>query len=101
MKNLQQQVLCLILVLAGIGPIWAAPVTTSSTRPTTRVTTHQISSLTIEEHRVNGQIRNIKIKPKGLPAYILPDFNTDGSLETRSDDFSRALSIPHWTLSNW
>jgi len=101
-RKLYLRALLLVFVSAGAGQVGAVqPAVVHESRPTARITVHNSPALTVEEYRVNGQLRQIKVRPRGRPAYVLPDFNSDGSLDTRSDDFSTPLSIPHWTLSRW
>ena len=93
----------LVLAVTNANPVWSAahPVVAAGSPPTVRVTVRKDSVLKVEEYRYNGQLRQIKVSPQGQPAYVLPDFNSDGRLDQRTEDFYQALSIPHWTLSNW
>jgi len=55
---------------------------------------------TIEEYRVNGVLRYIKITPSQGPAYYMVDTNGDGFVDQRFDD----LENPHtnqWLLMEW
>jgi len=54
----------------------------------------------IEEYRVNGRLRFIKITPYvGYPYYMV-DTDGDGILETREDNFSNP-PINQWILLEW
>lgn len=54
----------------------------------------------IEEYRVNGKLRFIKITPsKGNPYYMI-DKDGDGTLETRNDNFTNP-PINQWILLKW
>ena len=54
----------------------------------------------IEEYRVNGKLRYVKITPaKGKPYYMY-DSNGDGVLESREDDLANP-PINRWKLFEW
>lgn len=54
----------------------------------------------IEEYRVKGHLRYVKITPSvGLPYYMV-DTDGDGVLETREDDLSNP-PINQWILLEW
>ena len=54
----------------------------------------------IEEYRVNGRVRFVKITPsKGKPYYMV-DTDGDGVLETRDDNFTNP-PINQWILLEW
>ena len=54
----------------------------------------------IEEYRVNGKLRYVKITPaKGKPYYMY-DSNGDGVLESREDDLANP-PINRWKLLEW
>jgi len=54
----------------------------------------------IEEYRVNGQVRFIKITPSSGPAYYMVDTDGDGILETRENDLDNP-PINRWILLQW
>jgi len=54
----------------------------------------------IEEYRVNGQLRFIKITPTVGSPYYMVDTDGDGVLETREDNFSNP-PINQWILLKW
>lgn len=54
----------------------------------------------IEEYRVNGHVRFIKITPTSGPAYYLVDTDGDGILETRENDLDNP-PINRWILLEW
>ena len=54
----------------------------------------------IEEYRVDGRLRFVKITPsKGKPYYLV-DTDGDGYLETREDNFTNP-PINQWILLEW
>lgn len=55
---------------------------------------------TIEEYRVKGKIRYIKIRPVKGPAYYMFDSNGDGQVDTREDDLANP-PINRWILMEW
>ena len=54
----------------------------------------------IEEYRVNGRLRFIKITPSVGAPYYMVDTDGDGVLETREDNFSNP-PINQWILLKW
>ena len=54
----------------------------------------------IEEYRVNGRLRFIKITPTSGSPYYMVDTDGDGVLETREDNFSNP-PINQWILLEW
>lgn len=54
----------------------------------------------IEEYRVNGQLRFIKITPSVGKPYYMIDTDGDGVLETRNDNFANP-PINQWILLEW
>jgi hypothetical protein len=55
----------------------------------------------IQEYRVNGQLRAIRITPSRGPAYYLLDTDGDGLLETRSFELADDIRIPGWVIFRW
>jgi len=55
---------------------------------------------TIEEYRVNGALRYIKIIPSHGPAYYMIDTDGDGSLDKRYDDLENP-PFNQWILLEW
>lgn len=54
----------------------------------------------IEEYRVNGRLRFIKITPSVGSPYYMVDTDGDGVLETREDNFANP-PINQWILLEW
>ncbi|HEB58237.1 MAG TPA: DUF2782 domain-containing protein [Gammaproteobacteria bacterium] len=55
---------------------------------------------TVEEYRVNGQLRYARITPsRGAPYYMF-DSDGDGALDTRYDDLDNP-PINQWILKRW
>ena len=55
----------------------------------------------IQEYRVNGELRAIRITPsRGRPYYLL-DTDGDGRLETRSFELADDIRIPGWVIFRW
>jgi len=54
----------------------------------------------IEEYRVNGRLRFIKITPSVGSPYYMVDTDGDGILETREDNFTNP-PINQWILLEW
>lgn len=56
---------------------------------------------TIEEYRINGKVRYVKITPKKGKPYYLVDRDGDGELETRHSDLDGVPPINEWILLEW
>jgi len=54
----------------------------------------------VEEYRVNGRLRFIKITPSIGNTYYMVDTDGDGVLEKREDNFSNT-PINQWILLEW
>ena len=54
----------------------------------------------IEEYRVDGRLRFVKITPSRGKPYYLVDTDGDGYLETREDNFTNP-PINQWILLEW
>lgn len=52
---------------------------------------------TIEEYRVGGQVRMVKITPARGPSYYLYDRNGDGRMDSDKD----GVSPVYWKLYSW
>lgn len=64
------------------------------------VTIIQRKHAVIEEYRVNGRLRYVKITPDKGPPYYLIDTNGDGMLDTRSDNLDNP-PVNQWILFRW
>ncbi len=69
--------------------------------PQPEVTIIHKKEATIEEYRVNGQLRYVKITPKKGKPYYLVDKDGDGHLETRHSDLDGVPPINQWILMKW
>jgi len=56
---------------------------------------------TIEEYRINGKLRYVKIIPKLGKPYYLVDKDGDGELESRHSDLDGIPPINEWILLQW
>jgi hypothetical protein len=55
---------------------------------------------TVEEIRVNGELRYVRVTPRGgVPYYLVPTGN--GKNFTRMDSLGSGLSVPMWLLFSW
>lgn len=68
--------------------------------PEPQVTIIKRKGATIEEFRVNGQLRYAKITPSKGPAYYMVDTDGDGLLDSRHDDLSDP-PVQQWILMRW
>ena len=69
--------------------------------PETEVTIIHKNEATIEEYRINGQLRYVKITPKKGKPYYLVDKDGDGQMETRHSDLDGVPPINQWLLLEW
>lgn len=56
---------------------------------------------TIEEYRVNGVLKMVKVRPDFGPAYYLVDNDGDGTLETSRFVTDPNAQLPQWILFSW
>jgi len=56
---------------------------------------------TVEEYRINGQLRYVKVIPRKGKPYYLVDEDGDGILETRHNDLKGPPPINKWILKQW
>ena len=54
----------------------------------------------VEEYRINGQVRYIKIIPTVGPAYYMVDTDGDGEVDRRFNDLENP-PINQWILFEW
>ena len=55
----------------------------------------------IEEYRVAGQMRMVKVTPARGPAYYLMDENGDGRLDKSRGAGEKDISPVYWKLYGW
>lgn len=71
-----------------------------SVRP--EVTITEGKDKTITEYRINGQLRAIKVQPKGgLPPYYLIDRAGSGQFVRLGPEAIPDYEIPRWVLLEW
>ena len=56
---------------------------------------------TIEEYKINGRVRYVKIIPKKGKPYYLVDQDGDGVLETRHNDLKGPPQVNQWIIKEW
>jgi hypothetical protein len=65
-----------------------------------QITIKRRETETIEEVRVNGELRYVKVTPRyGLPYYLVPSGN--GQTFLRYDSLDFGLKTPMWLLFSW
>jgi Protein of unknown function (DUF2782) len=65
-----------------------------------QVTTIQKDAETLEEVRVGGTLRYVRVTPRrGKPYYLVPSGN--GQTFNRMDSLGSGLSVPMWMLFSW
>jgi len=69
--------------------------------PQPEVTIIQRKDRMIEEYRINGRVRYVKITPKVGKPYYLVDKDGDGELETRHTDLDGVPPVNEWILLEW
>lgn len=55
----------------------------------------------IEEYRLAGQLRMVKVTPSRGPAYYLMDENGDGRLDRSKGVGEKEISPVYWKLYGW
>lgn len=69
--------------------------------PQPEVTIIHRKDMRIEEYRINGRLRYVKITPRQGKPYYLVDRDGDGSLEHRHDDLDGVPPVNEWILMEW
>ena len=66
-----------------------------------QITIRRTEAETIEEARVNGELRYLKVTPRGggRPYYLVPSGN--GQTFIRRDTLDFGLRVPMWLLFSW
>jgi len=73
---------------------------TGDNLPEPEVNIIQRDDRTVEEYRVNGQLRYIKVIPKKGKPYYFVDTNGDGALDQQFDSLENP-PINQWILWSW
>lgn len=68
--------------------------------PEPEVTIIHKEDRTIEEYRINGQVRYIKIIPSQGPPYYMVDTDGDGTVDTSFKDLENP-PVNQWILWQW
>ncbi len=61
----------------------------------------EVNGDVIEEYRVAGQLRMVKVTPSRGPAYYLMDENGDGRLDRSKGASEKDVSPVYWKLYGW
>jgi len=79
------------------------PVETDDSRniPQPEVNIIHRKDMRVEEYRINGRLRYVKITPKIGKPYYLVDKDGDGELETRHSDLDGIPPVNEWILLEW
>ncbi|MGV8960220.1 MAG: DUF2782 domain-containing protein [Stenotrophomonas sp.] len=94
MKNLLLFSLLALAGCASTGGLGDAPVDVRGADVAKRT---QDNGDTVEEYRINGQLRMVKVTPaRGAPYYIY-DRNGDGRMDSDKD----GVSPVYWKLYSW
>ncbi len=65
-----------------------------------QVTIIRKESETVEEVRIGGELKFVKVTPThGRPYYLIP--NRTGTAYIRRDSLDTSLSVPLWVLFSW
>ncbi len=109
-----KSVLTLLLGIAGMHLAQAADITPPEVPPPLppepaqgrsletepQVTITKEADRTIQEVRINGRLRYVKITPNSGPPYYIIDTDGDGQVDTRRDDLDNP-PINQWILKRW
>ena len=68
--------------------------------PDAEVTIIPGAGATLEEYRIGGEVRLVKVVPRNGPPYYLVDTNGDGQLDSRRNELD-AFNINQWILFRW
>ena len=61
----------------------------------------EVNGDVIEEYRVAGQLRMVKVTPSRGPAYYLMEENGDGRLDRSKGASEKDVSPVYWKLYGW
>ena len=61
----------------------------------------EVNGDVIEEYRVAGQLRMVKVTPSRGPTYYLMDENGDGRLDRSKGASEKDVSPVYWKLYGW
>lgn len=91
------------LMLAGLLLLAGCATTGGAGSPPVDVTGAEVAKRTldngdtVEEYRVGGQLRMVKVSPSKGPAYYMYDRNGDGRMDSDKD----GVSPVYWKLYSW
>ncbi|KAF1012977.1 MAG: hypothetical protein GAK31_03804 [Stenotrophomonas maltophilia] len=94
MKTLMLAPLLLVLTACATGGAGAPPVDVAGAEVATRTLDN---GDTLEEYRVSGQLRMVKVAPLRGPSYYMYDKNGDGRMDSSKD----GVSPVYWKLYSW
>jgi predicted small secreted protein len=94
MKTLMLAGLLLLAGCATTGGAGSAPVDVSGADVSKRTLDN---GDTVEEYRVGGQLRMVKVSPSRGAAYYMYDRNGDGRMDSDKD----GVSPVYWKLYSW
>ena len=84
---------------AGTAPATPPPFTADSPEEP-QVTIIRRDGETVEEVRIGGNLKFIRVTPRhGRPYYLIPDPN--GNQFIRRDSLDSGLKVPLWVLFSW
>ena len=98
MKTLMLASLLLLAGCASMGGAGAPPVDVKGADVSKRT---MDNGDVIEEYRVSGQLRMVKVTPSRGPAYYLMDENGDGRLDKSKGASEKDISPVYWKLYGW
>ncbi len=65
-----------------------------------KITTRKSATETITEHRLNGKLYRMEVKPDKGPAYTLIDEKGEGKF-VRMGEVNTKIAVPMWVLLTW
>ncbi len=65
-----------------------------------KVTTRKTDAETVVEHRLQGRLYKMEVKPASGPSYHLIDEKGDGKF-VRMGEIDTKISVPMWVLLTW
>ena len=66
-----------------------------------QVTIRKQGNEIIEEHRVNGKLYKVTVKPESAPPYTLVDLKGDGNMTRIEAPGTPQISVPMWDIGTF
>jgi hypothetical protein len=59
------------------------------------------ASTAVESRRENGQIYSIELQHSNAPTQYIEETDSDGNIESQSNDLEETPNLPKWKIGSW